>query len=470
MELEAIIGLELHIQMKTKSKLFSSAPVSFGQTPNTSIALFDIGFPGVLPLVNKQAVINAIRVAHALNMEIDDIIVFDRKNYFYSDLPKGYQITQEFRPLGKEGFIKVDDKVIRLQRLHIEEDTCKQIHHSDYSLLDYNRAGIPLIEIVTYPDFTSGVEAAKFVEKIRSIVTFLDVSDGKMEEASLRCDINISLHEKGSDKYGTKVEIKNLNSISNIQKAIDYEIKRQSNHLENGKSISQQTRRFDEKNRKTVSMRAKSDSIDYKFFVDSNIPPIKLSESFIKESIESSNELPDQKVERYISLGLHKKDVERLVADKDIATYYDEMIKTGANPKLACNWLLMDVQSYLNKNNLSIGNFPIEPIRLAGLVRMVESRKINNKQARELFAEMTDTGESLDNLISKYELEEIINENNLMEIVDDVLNKNQELIKEYKNGKEKVLKYLIGQVMINTHGKADPELAGKILVQEIKRR
>ena len=470
MEFEAIIGLELHIQMKTKSKLFSSAPVSFGQTPNTSIALFDIGFPGVLPLVNKQAVINAIRVAHALNMEIDDIIVFDRKNYFYSDLPKGYQITQEFRPLGKEGFIKVDDKVIRLQRLHIEEDTCKQIHYSDYSLLDYNRAGIPLIEIVTYPDFTSGVEAAKFVEKIRSMVTFLDVSDGKMEEASLRCDINISLHEKGSDKYGTKVEIKNLNSISNIQKAIDYEIKRQSNHLENGKSISQQTRRFDEKNRKTVSMRAKADSIDYKFFVDSNIPPIKLSESFIKESIESSNELPDQKVERYISLGLHKKDVERLVADKDIATYYDEMIKTGANPKLACNWLLMDVQSYLNKNNLSIGNFPIEPIQLAGLVRMVESRKINNKQARDLFMEMTDTGESLDNLISKYELEEIINENNLMEIVDDVLNKNQELIKEYKNGKEKVLKYLIGQVMINTHGKADPELAGKILVQEIKRR
>ena len=470
MEFEAIIGLELHIEMKTKSKLFSSAPVSFGEHPNTNVALLDMGFPGVLPLVNKQVIINAIRVANALHMDIDDTIVFDRKNYFYSDLPKGYQITQEFRPLGREGFIKIDDKVIRLQRLHIEEDTCKQIHYSDYSLLDYNRAGIPLIEIVTYPDFTNGVEAAGFVEKIRSIVTFLDVSDGKMEEASLRCDINISLHEKGNDKYGTKVEIKNLNSISNIQKAIEYEISRQSTALENGKNIKQETRRFDEKSKKTVLMRTKVDSVDYKCFVDSNIPPIKLDKSFIQEAIESSNELPDQKAEKYLALGLSKKDTDRLVMDKDTSLYYDEMINAGVNPKLACNWLLMDVQSYLNKHNIDINSFPIRSIQIVELINMVESHRINNKQAKELFAEMIETGDSVNNLISKYEVEQINDENELVNIIDDVLNKNQELIKEYKNGKEKVLKYLIGQVMINSHNKANPELANKLLIQEIKRR
>ena len=470
MEFEAIIGLELHIQMKTKSKLFSSAPVSFGELPNTNVALLDIGFPGVLPLVNNQAIVNAIRVAYALNMDIDDVVVFDRKNYFYSDLPKGYQITQEFRPLGKEGFVKIDDKTIRLQRLHIEEDTCKQIHYNDYSLLDYNRAGIPLIEIVTYPDFTNGVEAAKFVEKIRSIVTFLDVSDGKMEEGSLRCDINISLHEKGSDKYGTKVEIKNLNSVSNIQKAIDYEINRQSVVLNNDKDIKQETRRYDEKNKKTVSMRIKVDSIDYKCFVDTNIPPIKLSNSFIKEAIESSNELPDQKIERYISLGLDKKDANRLVADKDIASYYDEMIKLDANPKLACNWLLMDVQSYLNANNIGIANFTVSANQLADLIKMVNHHRVSNKQARELFIKMIETGDSLNQLISMYEIEQINDEKRLMNIIEDVLNKNQELIKEYNNGKEKVLKYLIGQVMVSSHNKANPELAGKLLIQEIKRR
>ena len=470
MEFEAIIGLELHIQMKTKSKLFSCAPVSFGELPNTNVALLDMGFPGVLPVVNKQAIINAIRVANALHMEIDDTIVFDRKNYFYSDLPKGYQITQEFRPLGREGFVKVNNKIIRLQRLHIEEDTCKQIHYNDYSLLDYNRSGIPLIEIVTYPDFTSGEDAAKFVEKIRSIVTFLDVSDGKMEEASLRCDINISIHEKGNNKYGTKVEIKNLNSISNIQKAIDYEINRQTSSIENDKKIKQETRRYDEKSKKTVLMRTKVDSIDYKCFTDSNIPPIKLTQSFIKEAIESSNELPGQKLERYISLGLNEKDAERLIADKDIAQYYDKVIKNGVDPKLACNWLLMDVQSYLNKENITIANLPITPTQLVDLIKLVEVKKINNNQARQLLLKMLDTGEDVNSLISKSGFEQISDENELTAIVDEVLNKNQELIKEYKNGKEKVLKYLIGQVMVVSKGKADPELAGKILVNDIKRR
>ena len=229
MEFEAVIGLEIHVEMKTKSKMFSSAPVSFGLAPNTQVDIFDMGFPGVMPVVNKQAVINALRMCHALNMEIDDTIIFERKNYYYSDLPKGYQITQEFRPLGKNGSLTIGNKTIVIERLHMEEDTCKQLHYSDFTLLDYNRAGIPLLEIVSKPEITNGIEAAQFVEKIRSIVTYLGVSDGKMERGSIRCDVNISLKEKGTSKFGTKVEIKNLNSISNIEKALDYEIARQSN-------------------------------------------------------------------------------------------------------------------------------------------------------------------------------------------------------------------------------------------------
>ena len=470
MELEAVIGLELHIQMKTKSKMFSSAPVSFGEPANTCVALFDINFPGVLPLPNKQAIVNAIRVAHALNMKIDNTLVFDRKNYFYSDLPKGYQITQEFRPLGRNGEVLIDGQRIRIERLHIEEDTCKQLHFSDYSLLDYNRAGVPLIEIVTYPDFKSGDEAAKFVEKMRSIVTYLGVSDGKMEEGSLRCDINVSLKEKDSDIYGTKVEIKNLNSISNIQKAIDYEISRQKAIIYEGEKIRQVTRRYDEKNKKTKMMRTKSDAVDYKCFVEPNIPPISLSEDFIKEAIESSPELAEQKIERYLSLGLSKKEAMLLTADRDIAIYYDEILTTGANPKLACNWLLMDVQSTLNKDNISICDFSIAPKRLGELIKLLELNRISNKQAREIFTKMMKSDEEPNKLIAQLNIQQMNNEAELLTIINELLNKNQSLIDDYKKGKDRVIGFLVGQVLKLTNGQANPTLTNKLLVDEMKRR
>ena len=256
MPFEAVIGLEIHVEMKTKSKMFSAAPVSFGDLPNTMVVPTDMAFPGTMPVINKQAVINAIRVSNALNMSIDHELWFDRKNYFYSDLPKGYQITQQARPIGSNGYLDIKtskgEKRIRVERLHMEEDTCKQLHSWDCSLLDYNRAGIPLIEIVSMPDMRSGEEAMKYVEKIRSIVTFLDVSDGKMEEGSLRCDVNISIKEVGSEKLGTKVEIKNLNSIANVQKAIDFEMKRQEQVILAGGTIEQETRRFDEASKETV--------------------------------------------------------------------------------------------------------------------------------------------------------------------------------------------------------------------------
>ena len=474
MEFDAVIGLEIHVQMKTKTKMFSSSPVSFGLDPNTEVSEVDMAFPGTMPSVNKQAVINAIRVSNALHMDIDRTVMFERKNYFYSDLPKGYQITQQFRPIGSNGYLTIKtsngEKKIRVERLHMEEDTCKQLHSWDFSLLDYNRAGIPLVEIVSKPDMSTGEEAAKYVEKIRSIVSFLDVSDGKMEEGSLRCDVNISLKEKGSTKLGTKVEIKNLNSIANIQKAIDFEISRQSIILEFGGTIAQETRRFDEGSQETVLMRVKTDAVDYKYFTEPNIPPIVLSEEFVQEAIKSSPELAEVRSERYALLGLNEYDISLLLSSKEISDYFDESIKSGANPKLLANWIIGDIQSYLNKNTISIKDFAIKPLRLGELVRMVEAKEISNTQAKEIFEKMISEDKSPKDIANELGAIQISDESELNSIVNSLLDQYPDLVTDYKNGKDRVLGFLVGQVMKLTKGKANPALTSKLLIEEIKRR
>jgi len=474
MEFEAVIGLEIHVEMKTKSKMFSSGPVSYGEDPNTEVNVVDMGFPGVMPVVNKQAVINAIRVSNALHMSIDDVVMFERKNYFYSDLPKGYQITQQFRPIGSNGYLLINtsqgERKIGIERLHMEEDTCKQLHSWDFSLLDYNRAGIPLIEIVSRPDLRTGEEAAKYVEKIRSIVSFLDVSDGKMEEGSLRCDVNISLREKGTEKFGTKVEIKNLNSIANIQKAIDFEISRQSIILDFGGVIEQETRRFDEGSKETVLMRVKTDAVDYKYFTEPNIAPIKLSKEFIDEAIKTSPELAEVKLERYKGLGLNEYDSNLLLADKDISNYYDEAIKSGANPKLLANWIIGDVQSVLNKEGISIKSFKVSPTLLAELVLLIEQGKVSNKQAREFFAKMIENPISPKKLLEESGTSLISDEDTLKAIVKEVVDANEQSVIDYKNGKDRALGFIVGQIMKKTQGKANPGLTSKLVLEEIKRR
>lgn len=474
MEFEAVIGLEIHVEMKTKSKMFSSGPVSYGEDPNTKVNIVDMGFPGVMPVVNKQAVINAIRVSHALHMSIDDTVMFERKNYFYSDLPKGYQITQQFRPIGSNGYLVLNtsqgEKKIGIERLHMEEDTCKQLHSWDFSLLDYNRAGIPLIEIVSRPDIRTGEEAAKYVEKIRSIVSFLDVSDGKMEEGSLRCDVNISLREKGTEKFGTKVEIKNLNSIANIQKAIDFEISRQSIILDFGGVIEQETRRFDEGSKETVLMRVKTDAVDYKYFTEPNIAPIKLSKEFIEEAIKTSPELAEVKLERYKKLGLNDYDSSLLIADKDVSNYFDEASKSGANPKLLANWVIGDVQSILNKEGISIKEFKISPSYLAELVLLIEQGKVSNKQAREMFAKMLENPVSPKKLLEESGASLISDEETLKAIVKEVVDANEQSVIDYKNGKDRALGFIVGQIMKKTQGKANPGLASKLALEEINRR
>lgn len=474
MNFEAVIGLEIHVEMNTKSKMFSTAPIRYGALPNSLTVPLDFAFPGTMPVVNKQAVINAIRICNALHMTIDRELWFDRKNYFYSDLPKGYQITQQQRPIGSNGYLEIETslgkKKISIERLHLEEDTCKQLHSWDCTLLDYNRAGIPLVEIVSRPDLRSGQEARQYAEKIRSIVSFLDVSNGKMEEGSLRCDVNISLRPIGSEKYGTKVEIKNLNSFANIEKAVDYEIKRQEMILISGDSVIQETRRFDEGIKQTVLMRLKTDAVDYKYFTEPNITPIRLSEEFIKDAIETSPELAEVKLARYKDLGLSDYDCQILISNKNTCAYFDKAIKSGPNAKLLANWIIVDVQAVLNKEMIEIDDFKVSPEHLGKLVLMIEKEQVSNKQGREIFQKLLEKDEDPE-VIKKALGVDLINDNNMIaEAVKHVIDENPQAVVDYHNGKDRAVGFLVGQVMKKTAGKANPAIVSKLVIEELKRR
>lgn len=475
MNFEAVIGIEIHVEMKTKSKMFSSAPVLFGAEPNTLVRPLDIAFPGTMPLVNKQAVINAIRVSNALHMSIDNELWFDRKNYFYSDLPKGFQITQDKRPIGRDGYVEIKTKNgikrIEIERLHMEEDTCKQLHMSNYSLLDYNRAGTPLVEIVSRPNIRNGEEAMKYVEQIKSIVQFTDVSDGKMEEGSLRCDVNISLRPIGSEKFGTKVEIKNLNSLSNVEKAIEFEIIRQQKLLLAGIPVEQETRRFDEMRKETVLMRKKTDAVDYKYFTEPNITPIKLSDEFIKNAIETCPELASSKRNRYINdLKLSEYDADIILQDKAVSEYFDETIKYNANPKLLVNWIMVDIASYLNKNNYSISDLKLSPEHLSDLVKLISEGKISSKQAKDVFLDIVETNASPIDVANKLGIVQMSDENAIMDLVIEALNENPQAIEDFKNGKDRAVGFLVGQIMKKSRGKANPAMTSKLVIQELKKR
>jgi len=475
MNFEAVIGLEIHVEMKTRSKMFSSAPVEFGVEPNTLIVPNDMAFPGTMPTVNRQAVINAIRVADALHMQIDEVLVFDRKNYFYSDLPKGYQITQDKRPIGRNGHLDVKTDVVRtisIERLHIEEDTCKQLHFSDYTLLDYNRSGVPLIEIVSRPDIRSGDEAMKYVEAIRSVVIYADVSDGKMEEGSLRCDVNISLRPLGSAKLGTKVEVKNLNSLANIQRAIDFEVRRQERSLLLGQPIVQETRRFDEATRETITMRIKTDAVDYKYFTEPNLTPIRLRRDFIDEAIASCPELAETKARRYLGdQGLSERDASIILQSKDLAQYYDEAARCTTNYKALANWVTGEVVAYLNKKSIPVENFFISPSQLALLVDSIERKDISSKQGRDIFAEMLSTTSSVKEAREKLGIAtQISDESIIITYISEALTAFPESVEDYRDGKDRALGFLIGQIMKKSGGKVNPGLTSKLLVEELKKR
>lgn len=469
---EATIGLEIHVETKSNSKMFSSAPNVYGKKPNTSVLPIDLGMPGTLPTVNKKAVENAIKLSNALHMEIDHTLYFDRKNYFYSDLPKGYQITQNERPIGKNGYllVKLDGKEVRvdIERLHMEEDTCKQLHYTDFTLLDYNRAGVPLCEIVTLPCIHDAKVARLYVEKIREICVYLDVSDGKMEEGSLRCDVNISIAPKGSEQFGTKVEIKNLNSTANVEKAIAYEIERQKSLIENGEKVRQETRRFDESKMETVLMRVKTDAVDYKYFSEPNILPISLSDKFIEDTISSSYELADVKFERYTQeFKVSEYDALTLLKNRSLALLFDEAVETCSYYDLLIHFINGDVLTYVSGMNAT---FNLSAKHLGELINLVGEKKISNAQARDIFKQIVKSDESPIDIVKKNDISQISDEATLLKLINRLLDENPTAIQDFKNGKGRAASFLVGQIMKETKGKANPALASKLLNEEFKKR
>ncbi len=475
MKYEVIIGLEIHVETKTKTKMFSGASSVFDSPANSNVSDIDMAFPGTMPAVNKKAVENAIILSHALNMEIDHELHFDRKNYFYSDLPKGYQITQDRRPIGSNGYLDLvlenGTKRVNIERLHMEEDTAKQIHLAEFTLIDYNRAGLPLVEIVTKPDIRSGEEAMAFVEAIREIVTFTNVSDGKMEEGSLRCDVNISLRPIGSAKFGTKVEVKNLNSISNIGKVIDAEIKRQSTLLDEGKEILSETRRYDESVKDTVLMRLKDDGVDYKYFPEGNIAPITLEKDYVAKVISAMPELPNEKKKRYLNeYKLNNHEVNIILQSKDLTLYFDEATKFTTHYKTLINWVIGEVSAYLNKEGKTIKDISLVPQNLAKLVNLVNDGKLSNAQAREVFNAIVMTNDDPEAKAKALNLVQVSDTDFILKVINEVIDENLNVIDDIKNGKDRAMGFLVGQVMKKTKGKVNPALASSLMKEEINKR
>lgn len=474
MEYDVTIGIEIHCQLKTKTKMFSGAPTSFGRKPNVCTNEIDLGHPGTLPCINKEAVAKAIEACTALHLTIDPLVKFDRKNYYYSDLPKGFQITQQFHPIGRNGYIMIDteegQKKIRINRIHMEEDTAKQFHLTKFSLLDYNRAGTPLIEIVSEPDMHNGEEAEKYVEALRQTLYYIGVSDCKMEEGSMRCDVNVSIAPKGSNTLGVKNEIKNLNSISHIGKAVDYEVARQKELLEKGEKVLQETRRFDEKTNTTVLMRRKEGNVDYKFFPEPNIFPIRLDANWIKSIQDSMPELPEERKARYTNdFGLNEHDINVLIANKELGDFFEETMKYSKNAKGVCNWLLGEVQGWLNKHEQTIVNTELRPEALAKLVEMIDTNEISSKQAKELIDDIM-TGKDPAESAKEKGLQQVTNTDELANMIKDVLDENTQAIEDFKAGKGRAVGFLVGQVMKKSKGQANPGLVNQILQEELKKR
>ncbi|NPA17336.1 MAG: Asp-tRNA(Asn)/Glu-tRNA(Gln) amidotransferase subunit GatB, partial [Aquificae bacterium] len=439
-EFEPVIGLEVHVQMATKTKCFCSCRVEYGAEPNTNVCPVCLALPGSLPVLNKKALEYAIKASLALNCKVHELSVFARKNYFYPDLPKGYQISQYDKPLATDGYIdiKVDGKVerIRIHRLHMEEDAGKTIHEGKYSYVDLNRAGTPLMEIVSEPDIRSAVGARLYLEKLRNIMRYIGVSDADMEKGQLRCDVNISLRPKGEEKFGTKVEIKNINSFRFVQKAIEYEIERQSKILKKGGEIVQETRLFDEKTGKTFTMRTKEEAHDYRYFPDPDLIPVRITTAYIEEIRNSLPELPDQKEKRYVEeLKLTEYDAEVLVADKDRAVFFEKAVEVyPKNPKSITNWIINELLGKLNEEGIDITESPVKPEHIAQIVELIDSGAISSKIAKEVFEETFKTGKEPKVIVEEKGLKQVSDEGELKKIIEEILQNHPAEVEKYRSG------------------------------------
>ncbi|HJH11976.1 MAG TPA: Asp-tRNA(Asn)/Glu-tRNA(Gln) amidotransferase subunit GatB [Metalysinibacillus jejuensis] len=475
MNFETVVGLEVHVELKTNSKIFSPAPAHFGAEPNTNTTVIDLGYPGVLPVLNEEVVNYAMRAALALNMEIEQETKFDRKNYFYPDNPKAYQISQFDKPIGKNGWVDIEvngeTKRIGITRLHMEEDAGKLTHAGDHSLVDFNRQGTPLVEIVSEPDIRTADEAYAYLEKVKSIIQYTGVSDVRMEEGSLRCDANISIRPYGQEEFGTKTELKNLNSFNFVRRGIEFEEKRQAEVLTSGGVIEQETRRYDEKTGKTLLMRVKEGADDYRYFPEPDLVHLSISDEWLEEVRASIPELPDARKARYVSeLGLTDYDAGVLVVSKDISDFFEAMIAEKADAKLAANWLMGDVSAYLNAEQKELKDTALTPQNLAGMVKLIADGTISSKIAKKVFTELVKNGGKAEDIVKAKGLVQISDPAVLLQAVTEVLDNNPQSIEDFKNGKDRAIGFLVGQIMKATKGQANPPLVNKILQEEIAKR
>jgi aspartyl-tRNA(Asn)/glutamyl-tRNA(Gln) amidotransferase subunit B len=476
MQWETVIGLEIHAQLATKSKIFSGAATAYGAEPNTQACAIDLGLPGVLPVLNQEAVRMAVKFGLAIGATVTPRSVFARKNYFYPDLPKGYQISQYDLPVVGNGrtTISVDgeEKIIGITRAHLEEDAGKSLHEDfhGFSGIDLNRAGTPLLEIVSEPDMRSAKEAVAYMKKLHALVRYLEICDGNMQEGSFRCDANVSVRPKGQEKFGTRAEIKNLNSFRFVEKAINFEVERQIEILESGGQVIQETRLYDSVKDETRSMRSKEEANDYRYFPDPDLLPLEIGPDFIEHVRKYLPELPDAKRDRFKSeYGLNDYDAEVLTATRELATYFEAVVKAaGSDAKLCANWVMGDLAAALNKAGLEIEHSPVQPDRLAGLVQRIADDTISGKIAKQVFEALWESGDTADTIIEKQGLKQITDTGAIEAIIDEIIAANPDQVAGYKSGKDKLFGFFVGQAMKATGGKANPAQLNDLLKKKLQ--
>ena len=475
MSWETVIGLETHVQLSTKTKLFSRASTAFGASPNTNVNLIDCGLPGVLPSVNKEAFYKAIRFGMAVNAQINQTSIFDRKNYFYADLPKGYQITQMDLPIVLGGSIDIQleesVKTINITRAHLEEDAGKSIHdeYDGFSAIDLNRAGTPLLEIVSEPEISNAKEAVAYMKAMHQLVTYLDVSDGNMAQGSLRCDANVSIRKKGVKELGTRTEIKNINSFKFIEKAINFEIKRQIKILEDGQKVTQETRLYDSSKDETRPMRSKEFANDYRYFPEPDLLPVIISDQEIQKIRDEFPELPKEKEARYQGeLGLSEYDSQIISSSKSMADFFDASVEKTKNYSLLSNWLIGEISAYLNKEQIEIHESKLTADKVAMLINRIDDQTISGKIGKSIFEEMCLSGSTPDEIIESQGLKQISDDGAIEEIIMTVINENPSQVEAYLGGKDKLFGFFVGQVMKLTEGKANPKAVNSILKEKLK--
>lgn len=466
------IGIEVHVELKTNTKIFSNSINGYGQMANSLTNVVDLGYPGTLPTLNKEVVNLAIKAACVLNCKIRKEMHFDRKNYFYPDNPKNFQITQGRTPIGYDGYVEIEvdgtKKKIEIEEMHIEEDTCKSTHRGDKTLLDFNRAGVPLIEIVTKPCISSSTEAKLYLEKLKELLFYTDISDCKMEEGSMRCEANVSIRKNETDPLGTKCEIKNIGSISNVGISIEKEIIRQTELLEKGETFKEQTRRYDDKLGDTVLMRIKETGNDYRYFPEPDIPYLYLTDDMIEEVRNTIEMLPDERRSLYIEKNVSEINAKKLVQNKPLSDYFNTLLTEDINFKIASNLLLGDISAYLNKTEKSITDTTLTKERMVELVNKISDNTLTSKNLKDILDKVLEEDKSISEIIKESGIENITDDTALREIIKKIVSENSESVTDYKNGHDRAIKFLMGQVMKETKGSANPKLAMNILIEELQ--